>query len=271
MKSILLIVIFLSCYAGIAGAFGTGELGCSGDCTVCHKVTTDEARVAVRKLDPNLNVEKIGPSPVPGLYQLVLTKDDGKVKGIAYLDFSKRYLIQGTVLDTGNKVDITGKSMLELMESQVVDVARINLDNALLVGNPKGTRHLYLFSDPDCPFCPKVHEEVLEVVKKMPDLAVHILLLPLDMHPDAAWKTNTIIAASKNNMKRALSLLEDSYGKRPLVKNLKAKDYSTELKNMGSQLGIASTPTLVYANGAKGLGSKSRTDIEAGIVKNVRP
>jgi thiol:disulfide interchange protein DsbC len=203
-----------------------------------------------------------------GLYQLVVSQEKGK--GIVYLDFSKRFLIQGTVIDTGNKVDITSKSMLELLESQIVDTTRINLDNALVLGNPKGGQRLYLFSDPDCPFCPKVHDEVAQLVKAMPDLVVYILLLPLDMHPDAAWKTNAIIAASKKDMNKAVHMLEASYQKKSVQKNSAAKDYASALKKLGQELGVASTPIIVYANGKIGMGFKTREEIQAGIEKNVK-
>lgn len=268
MKHLLIIIILLTGYAGIANAFGSGELGCAGDCTSCHKVTKQDAQNAVAKLDPSLVVESIGSAPVPGLYQMVIAK--GKDKGIAYLDFSKRYLIQGTVIDTGNKVNITSKSMLEVLESQVVDTSKIRLDNALLMGNPKGSRHLYLFSDPDCPYCPKAHEVLQQLVKKMPDLAVHILLFPLDMHPDAAWKTNAIIATSKKDMAGALRMLEDSYQKKAIKKNPNAKNYAAELKKMGQELEITSTPALVYANGKIGLGVKTLEEVSDGVTKNVR-
>jgi thiol:disulfide interchange protein DsbC len=268
MKQLLIIIALLSGYVGVANAFGTGELGCAGDCTSCHKVTKQEAQDAVKKIDPSLIVESINSAPVPGLYQMVIAK--GNDKGIAYLDFSKRYLIQGTVIDTGNKVNITSKSMLELLESQVVDTTRIRLDNALLLGNPKGTKHLYLFSDPDCPYCPKAHEAVQQLVKKIPDLAVHIMLFPLDMHPDAAWKTNAIIAASKIDMAGALKMLEESYQKKVIKKNPKAKDYAAELKKMGQDLGITSTPVLVYANGKIGLGVKTQEEMSDGVAKNVK-
>lgn len=268
MKHLLIIIALLTGYAGTAAAFGTGELGCAGDCTACHKVTKKDAQDAVTKIDPSLTVESISSAPVPGLYQMVIAKENNK--GIAYLDFSKRYLIQGTVIDTGNKVNITSKSMLELLESQVVDTTKIRLDNALLMGNPNGNKHLYLFSDPDCPYCPKAHEVVQQLVKKMPDLAVHILLFPLDMHPDATWKTNAIIAASKKDMPGALKMLEDSYKKKVIKRNPKAKDYATEMKKMGKELEITSTPTLIYANGKIGLGSKSLEEISEGVTKNVK-
>ena len=268
MKHLLIIILLLAGYAGVAEAFGTGELGCSGDCTSCHKITIQDAQAALDKIAPSMTVESVSRAPVPGLYQMIITK--GKDKGISYLDYSKRYIIKGPVFDLGKKEDITSKSMLELMESGVVDTAKIRLDNALLMGNPKGTKHLYLFTDPDCPYCARAHEVVQQLVKKMPDLAVHILIFPLKIHSDAAWQTNAIIAASKSDMAGALKMLEDCYEKKEIKKNPKAKDYATELEKMGQELGIVSTPTLVYANGKIGLGVKTLEEMSAGVSKNVK-
>lgn len=265
MKNLFLLVTLFVLFAGNAFAFGTGEMGCVGDCTSCHKVTKQEAQDVVKKIDPLLIVESIASAPVPGLYQMVLSK--GKDKGISYLDFSKRYMIQGAVIDTGNKTNITSKSMLELLESEVVDVSKIKLDNSLLMGNPKGTKRLYLFTDPDCPYCPKAHEAVQQLVQSTPELAVYILLFPLDMHPDAAWKTNAIVAASKKDMKVALKMLEDSYGKKTVKKNPKAKDYATTLKSMAKELGLVSTPSIVYENGKIGLGVKTLKEMSEGLAK----
>jgi thiol:disulfide interchange protein DsbC len=268
MKCLLMVIALLTGFAGVATAFGTGEQGCVGDCTACHKVTKQEAQDAVKKIDPTLVVDSIKSSPVPGLYQMILSK--GKDRGMAYLDFSKRYMIKGPVYDTGNKSNVTTNSIKEMLESQVVDTAKIRLGNALLMGNPKGTTDLYVFSDPDCPFCPNVHEILRQLVKKMPDVAVHILLYPLDMHPDAAWKTNAIIEASKKDMAEALKMLEDSYQKKDIKKNPDARDYSAELKKMGQELGITATPSLFYANGKIGLGVKTLEELSDAVRKNVK-
>lgn len=249
-----------------AFAFGTGTDGCSGDCISCHKVTKQEAEGIMKGLDPTLSVDDVSPAPVRGLYQMVISKDKGKF--IAYLDFSKRFLIQGSVLDLGQKQDLTRNAMVSILESQVVDIKKIPLKDTLLMGNPKGRENLYVFSDPECPFCAKLHEELKQLTKENPRLAIHIVLVPLDIHPNSAWKTEAIMKTAAKDPAKALAMLEKSYQNKPMEKTGEPGEHVAKAKQLANDLNITSTPTIIYANGKISLGAKKIEEIREGLQKN---
>jgi len=244
-------------FVPLAHAFGTGAQGCSGDCAACHSVKKEEAVAIMKALDPGIAVEAVGPSPVRGLYQVTVKK--GEEAGILYLDFSKKYLIAGRVIDTAYRKDITEEGLAEMRR---IDPTRIPLDNALVLGNQNGARKLYVFTDPDCPFCANLHHELTGLVKSDPQLAVYLFLLPLEIHPDAAWKTDAILCAAKEKMTAGVQLLEASFEGKPLSKSECGTSYAGEGKKLGRELGIAITPTMVFSDGRVVTGAKKGEEIK---------
>lgn len=244
-------------FAAQVFGFGKGMEGCSGDCTACHKVTKEEVRDIFKNIDPSLAVEDVSPAPARGLYQVTLKKES--VLQIVYLDFSKNYLLAGQLIDIKNKRDVTRQSVEAAMK---IDPARIPLDNALVMGNPKGTKVAYLFSDPECPFCSKLHRTVGEMVKEDPELKVYIVLIPLDIHPNSTWKTESIICTSKKDMAAALKMLEESYEGKEVPRLGCGKVSGAEMKKIGANLGVNVTPTMSFASGRVLTGAKGKADIK---------
>jgi thiol:disulfide interchange protein DsbC len=257
MKMILLLLVLLASAAPAFG-FGKGAEGCSGDCTACHKVTLNEVKDIFKNIDPELVVEDVTPAPARSLYQITLRKQG--VPQIAYLDFSKNYLLAGQFIDIRNRRDLTRQSV---EDAAVINPADIPLENAIIAGNPRGKKVLYLFSDPDCPYCATLHQTVTELIREEPELKVYILLIPLDIHPDALWKTESMVCAAKTDQKGALALLERSYGHQEVARSTCASGVGAELKKIGVKLGIAVTPTLCFANGKMLRGARSKEEIRS--------
>ena len=255
MKNILILLALLLS-APSAFAFGTGADGCSGDCTACHKVTLEEVRGIFKNIDPALVVEDVSPAPARSLYQVTLRKEGKPL--VAYLDYSKDYLLAGTLIDIKKRRNLTQE---RVEESAAIDPKEIPLEHALVAGNPKGSKVMYLFSDPECPYCSTLHATVSELIKEEPELKVYLILIPLDIHPDALWKTESIVCTAKTDQKAALAMLERSYEKKELPKLTCASGVGDELKKAGVRLGIGMTPTLVFASGKMLTGAKGKEEI----------
>lgn len=251
--------VMLCClmFAAPAFGFGKGVEGCSGDCTACHKLTKSEAADLFRNIDPTLTVEDVSSAPARGLYQITLKKD--KAVHLVYLDFSKNYLVNGPILDIKSKRNLTQQGV---EAATTIDVAGIPLDKAVVMGNPKGKRVLYLFSDPECPYCAKLHKTVTEMVKEDPQLKIYIILVPLDIHPNSLWKTESIICTAKKDMAGALRMLENSYEGKEVQRLACEKVSGAEMKKVGAARGINVTPTMAFANGRVLMGARSKDEIK---------
>jgi thiol:disulfide interchange protein DsbC len=126
-----------------------------------------------------------------------------------------------------------------------IDPATIPLADSIVIGNPKGSKHLYVFTDPDCPYCRKMHAELRQLEKIAPDVAIHIMLYPLPMHPGAYDKARVIFA------RKSRKLLDDGFEGKELPKpeGNEGKEGVDKIMAFANSQGISGTPTLVMPNG----------------------
>ncbi|MCX7769464.1 MAG: DsbC family protein [Proteobacteria bacterium] len=255
MKKIILLFLLFFSIAKFSFAFSKME---GGDCKSCHKITKEEATKILNQLDPNIKVEKIGYSEVSGVFELFV-KDNKSKMGIVYLDFSKKYLIIGNVIDIAGKKSLT-ESALE--EQRQIDVSKISVKDALIMGNKNGTKKVYVFSDPECPYCFKLHQELEKLIKEDKQLLVYIILFGLDIHPNAQWKSESIICKSKENMEEAIKMLENSYEGKEIQKINCGKNYADSNKKQANSFGISGTPAIVLPNGKVISGYRTKDDLK---------
>ena len=222
-------------------AFG----GCEEDCTKCHTLSTAEAQKILGKLGaPDAKAMEVKMSPVRGLWEIVI-EDKGQ-RGIMYVGFSKRHVIAGPIFDVDAGLNKTQESFEQLgpPPAQYVDAAKIPLEPALVLGEKDARYKVAVFTDPDCPFCAKAHEEMKKVAAERKDIAFFLKLMPLTFHPDAFWKSQSILCKS------SLQWLEDNFAKKEIPKP--DCDNRAEIEaniKVAQELGITGTPTLVLPDG----------------------
>ena len=130
-----------------------------------------------------------------------------------------------------------------------VDVSKIPLAGSLVLGDGDAKYKVIVFTDPDCPYCGRLHAELKKIVAERKDMAFYLKLMPLKFHPDAYWKSQSIICAMTKDSGLSLRMLEDNFEKKPVPKpdcQTKAVDETIKL---GGELGITGTPTLIMPNG----------------------
>lgn len=264
MKIAAAIALLLATAAGSAHAFGTGAAGCSGDCVSCHPIKKDEFVKMFKEIDPTAKVLDVQQAPVKGLF--MLTMETPKSKGIVYMDYGKKHLVSGNIIDIASKANLTSKKV-EQVNSRSVKTSSIPTRDALILGNPKGKRTLYVFTDPDCPFCMKLHPELKALANEDKNLRIALILSPLPNHPDARWKSEAIIGRSHKDMQGALALLEDNYGKKPIVKQSKVEGSVAGNLKFARDNGMKLLPSLVMPDGRVIEGYKTKDELKALLTK----
>lgn len=217
---------------------------------VAQKQGSGPANAAVENGSMNIQraAEALGPlvdrvhgvrqSEVPGLWVVDIEKDGQKVP--IFLDSNGQYLISGNVIRLSDMTNLTQKYHADLNR---VDISRIPLEDALLLGKAAAATKVIVFTDPQCPYCSKLHTELQNVVERDPDIAFLIKMFPLKMHPEAYDISRSIVCA------QSMELLEKAFADQPVPKatcDTKAVDTTLDL---APQLGIRSTPTLVLPDG----------------------
>lgn len=224
----------------IGNAQAMAKEGCGGECASCHSLSEKEAGTLLNGLG---TVKSVKPSPVRGLYELRLEKDGSQA--IAYMDYGKKNIIAGQIFDIASRQLVTTKITASPINVEKIDVSKIPLENSLVMGNANGTKKLFVFTDPDCPYCAKMHEELKKLVEMDRDIAVYVKLFPLEMHPKAYDKSRLIL--SENSLK----LLDTAFsgGKLPEPDAKHSGKGVDETKAFARSIGVGSTPTLVLPDG----------------------
>lgn len=238
--------------AGQAWAFqqGPGAAGCAaGDCRDCHSLERKEVAALLKVQDKD--IINLSLSEVPGLWEVeVLQK--GQTFPIL-IDFSKEFVIPARALRVAPPKD-PKKSVPP--QPKMIDITKIPLEDALLIGKASATRKIIVFDDPECQFCSALQSEMQTVVKNHPEVAFLIKMFPLTkIHPAAYEKARAIVCA------KSVSMLEDSLAGKPVPPPLCDTDQVKRTLDLGRTLGITSTPTLIMPDGRVVPGSKTAEDI----------
>jgi thiol:disulfide interchange protein DsbC len=142
MRRVLLLAVISFLLIPAGSSFGFSSKG--QDCSRCHTLKKEEAASLLKGIIANPKILDIRTIPFKSVWELDI--DSGGRKGIVYLDFSKKYLISGSVIDIKAKKDLTRDRFSEI---NMVDVSKIPLQDALVMGNKNAGRRVIVFDDPD--------------------------------------------------------------------------------------------------------------------------
>ena len=225
---------------------GSSETNCSD----CHTMEIRETEAILKDLVNE--VHGVGFSEIPGFYIVDATGKNGK-RGLLYLDFSKKYVIAGNFVSIAEKLNISQREMARLRR---VDPTTIPLTDSLVIGDPGASKKLILFTDPQCPYCEKLHPELKKVVKTDPDIVFFIKMMPLvSIHPDSHRIARSILCEG------SVKLLEDSFAGKKIPDPSCQSDAVDRTIELAQELGISSTPTLIFPDGRLVSGYRSAENI----------
>ncbi len=245
-KSILALLLTLA-LAAPAAAFMEGGCG-AGKCSDCHSLQRKEAERLLGAFGEGIG--DIREAEIPGLWVVEVKK--GGRKYPIFVDYSKSFMITGDIIRLEDRENITQKHFID---ANPVNVARIPVEDALLLGKAKAKKRVIVFTDPECPYCKRLHEEMREVVRRDPDIAFLIKLFPLKMHPNAYPKAKSIVCS------KSLQMLEDSFADKPVPILPCEAPAVDETIRLAEELGINSTPSMIFPNGRVMPGFKDATKI----------
>jgi len=216
---------------------------------------TAEVKQRLQTLYPATEFTSVHPSRIEGVYEVVMGKN------IAYTDPSARFMIFGHLFDMADQRDLTAEVLENLNR---IDVSALPLDDAIKVIRGRGNRSLYVFSDPDCPYCRKLESEL----SILDDVTIYTYLYPIEeLHPQAAHKARLVWCAQDrsiawNDLMIKGQILQASTDdcQNPISKNVA----------LAHSLGIDATPTLILGDGSVVQGVMAASEIEALLAKGAR-
>ncbi len=197
---------------------------------------------------PKFKVESIVKTPYAGLYEVFMGGQ------IIYTDEKLTFLIaEGHLVDPKTRKDITGERLEELTR---IDFNSLPLDKAIKVVKGNGSRKIAVFSDVDCPYCKRLERNELSNIT---DVTIYTFLYPLEqLHPNAAEKSKLIWCATNREQAWKDWILNDKLPK-------SAGNCEVPLEEIGQlarNVGVSSTPTLIFSDGRRMMGAQPYKAIE---------
>lgn len=264
VRRIITLVGTLSLLSVSAFAFSAdGKTKCgAGKCGDCHSLSIQEATTLLKGIDKVLAVEL---SELPGFWTVDAEKSGQKFP--IFVDFSKKYVLAGSVIKIATGEDLTQQRISKLNNGKApaaqpnaaakkVDIKSIPLDDAILLGKGDARTKVIVFTDPECPYCKKLHAELQQVVKADANIAFLIKLMPLKMHPNAYGICKTILCSDN-----PLAVLEASFSGAPIAGSACPTTKVDESMATAQRLGITGTPALILADGTLLPGYKKAADL----------
>jgi thiol:disulfide interchange protein DsbC len=215
----------------------------------CTIANADEAaiRKAAQTKFPRANVQGVTKLPFLGLYEVIISGE------ILYTDENFDYIIyEGNIIDTKTDQNFTEERKRKLT---MIPFEDLPLDLAMKKVKGKGERKMAVFTDPDCPFCKRIEQDLA----KVDNVTIYMFLFPIDsLHPQATDKAKRIwcspdkVKAWDDYMQKGVAPSAAPTCDNPVAK----------LVEFGSKRGINATPTLVFPNGDRVPGAISAAQIE---------
>ncbi len=224
------------------------------NCAACHSISKEEAGILLNHFG---EVKDVKLAPVKGLYEVTIQQ--GNQQMTAYIDFSKQLVLAGKIFTIATRKLVTPpprKVPIVLSKSRL---DRIELKNSIIMGNRRAKKRVFVFTDPDCPYCKKLHEELKKLIALEPDLAIYIKMYPLKMHHEAYDKARVLLAAE------SLDMLDKAFAgeKLPPPAEKDRKEPVDETVKLAGSLGIRGTPALVFPDGKLIIGFRNAENMHA--------
>ncbi len=248
-------VTLLFCLFSIisVSAFAMAQEGCgAGECNSCHSMTLDEAKEMFPRAEKVISVDF---AEMPGVFVVEL-EGQGQRQPV-YVDFSKKYVVSGNIYRLSDGKNISASKSKQTPKK--IDPAKIPVADAVLVGRADAKYKVIIFTDPDCPWCKKLHIELKQVVKADPEIAFQIKLFPLPMHKDAYAKSKSIVCL------KSAGLLDAAFEGAPIPPASCETDAVDKTIALANELGIRGTPAIIFPDGLLKPGFMKADDIIAAV------
>ena len=232
-----------------AAASAAAASAAAADQRIAATIAPQYAELArkLAKTLPEYTIVRISPSGVEGILEVLM--EDNR---IVYTDSSGKHLFNGHLFDVDAHEDLTERRIEALTR---IDVKQFPLADAFDIVHGDGKRQLYLFEDPDCPYCKKFEEQL----PKINNVTLHIFLFPLTtIHPHAyehalgVWCAKDRQKAWTDKMMKGIDPPAVAKCANPIDRNLA----------LGEKIHIDGTPTIVFADGRVRSGMMSAEDLE---------
>lgn len=194
-------------------------------------------------------IDEINKTPIAGIYEVRYGSE------LFYTDEHGSYVIQGSIIDTRTRTDLTQARIDKLT---AIDFASLPLKDAFLIKQGSGARKLVVFADPNCTYCKHLERDLLT----LKDVSIYTFLFPI-LGPDSNVKSRDIWCA-KEPGKTWRSWMVDGVAAPKSIGQCDVAAIERNVK-LGQKYKVQGTPAVVFEDGTRSPGAMPAAQIEARI------
>ena len=214
----------------------------------------DEVKASMKEFIPQeFKVESIQAlKEIPGLCEVVIKVDVQPL--VFYTDKEMRYVLAGNLISLADKKNITRERQQKFMKVSQDLLKELEKHKDFAFGKVGSQKYIYLFTDPDCPFC-KRSEPIVEKWANEKGVEVRVILFPLPIHPQAFEKSVALVCD-----KKGWEEYKSGYNSNNQCEDGRKK-IESKLK-LAEKYGINGTPTFIGMNGKIHVGVPTEQDLD---------
>lgn len=214
------------------------------------KLEFDRALIESRlkSIEAGLVVESISPTPLNGIVEVVLNNGQ-----IVYTSLDGSYVLNGKLFHLSDKglIDLSAE---KLREKAYRTLQSVNPGDMIIYPAKETKTHITVFTDVDCPYCQKLHDEVSALTDQ--GVEVRYLAFPRQgIESETAARMASIWCAE--NRQQAL----DAALKQEAIDRLACENPISSQYDLGHKLGVTGTPAIVLADGTMKPGYSPAKDL----------
>ncbi len=192
-----------------------------------------KVRAELTKMIPQAQDAEIVAAPAKGVYRMQI---EGSY-AFAYVDGD--FVLLGDLYNTVDKVNLGDKANSERMATLIADVST---EKMIVFGPAEPKRYITVFTDIDCSYCRKLHNEVPELNKA--GVQVRYLAFPrAGVGSDSHKKYESVWC----NEDQQMALTSAKSGKS--VPSASCTNPIEETYKLGREVGVRGTPTIIFDDG----------------------
>lgn len=192
-----------------------------------------EVRSAMKRVLPEYSVDKVAPSPVKGLYEVVVGPQ------VMFVTEDGRYLIDGAVVDLETRKDVVEASRSQARKAAI---DKIGEDNMIVFDAPNPKSTVTVFTDIDCGYCQKLHSKMDGYGKE--GISIRYMFYPRAGKRSSSY-TDAVSVWCADDRKEAITRAKAG-GK---VAKKSCDNPVDEHMKLAQLLGVRGTPAIILENG----------------------
>jgi thiol:disulfide interchange protein DsbC len=218
-----LITVFAAFFAVLGSAVSLAD----------EKTDIEKVRVELQKMIPQAASAEIVAAPVKGVYRLQLQGN------YAFAYVAGDYVLVGDLYNTKSQVNYGDQASSERMASLLNDVPTSKM---IVYGPENPKRYMTVFTDIDCSYCRKLHNEVPEL--NAAGIEVRYLAFPRAGIGSASHKKYVSVWCN-DDQQTALTTAKAG----GTVAAASCDNPIEESYKLGKQVGVKGTPTIIFDDG----------------------